>query len=173
MKIHRSSFTRRLLRSNRDKSLPRWDRTTAQLGVSRSTDLLLLARISRRPIGVETARRAQLRAPRAVHRALGLTPVKGGPSLVALACTHARFPLHLSLSHFTHALRGTRASEGRWHGACMRVSWMYGACRVTSGANFKTDLNGLASHIRELSRIFDVCLVTRLRAVSIRVLLLH
>lgn len=29
---------------------------------------------------------------------------------------------------------------------------MYGACRVTSGANFKTDLNGLASHIRALSQ---------------------
>lgn len=71
--VHTLTF----VRSNRDKSLPRWDRTTAQLGVSRSTDLLLLARISRRPIGVETARRAQLYAPR-VHRALGLTPVKGG-----------------------------------------------------------------------------------------------
>lgn len=46
--------------------------TTVQLGVSRSTGLRWFARISRRPIGVETARRAAT-LPRA-YRTLGLTP---------------------------------------------------------------------------------------------------
>lgn len=48
-------------------------RTTVRLGVSRSTGLCSLARISRRPIGVETARRGAT-LPR-VYRTLGLTPV--------------------------------------------------------------------------------------------------
>ena len=48
-------------------------RTTVRLGVSRSTGLRSLARISHRPIGVETARRVAT-LPR-VYRTLGLTPV--------------------------------------------------------------------------------------------------
>lgn len=48
-------------------------RTTVRLGVSRSTGLRSLARISRRPIGVETARRVAT-LPR-VYSTLGLTPV--------------------------------------------------------------------------------------------------
>lgn len=48
-------------------------RTTVRLGVSRSTGLRTLARISHGPIGVETARRAAT-LPR-VYRTLGLTPV--------------------------------------------------------------------------------------------------
>lgn len=58
--IHRASYARTVIRVNRAAPL----RTTVQLGVSRSTGLRTLrslARISRRPIGVETARRGTTR----------------------------------------------------------------------------------------------------------------
>lgn len=102
---------------NRDKSLPRWARTTVQLGVSRSTDLLSLARISRRPIGVETARRAQLRSSCCTPR-LRFNPCcqRGAVSLsLAHTCEPLLYlsSLPLSLSHTFRALLQGNTSEGR------------------------------------------------------------
>lgn len=114
-----------------DKSLPRWARTTVQLGVSRSTDLLSLARISRRPIGVETARRAQLRSSYCIPR-LRFNPCCQRGT-VSLSLAHTCEPLlylsslFLSLSRTFRALlqgnasEGREGHEGRWHGACVRV----------------------------------------------------
>lgn len=58
-------------------------RTTFRFGVSRSTGLRSLARISGRPMGAETARRDSA-LPR-VYRTLGLTPVRlhGSPTRCA------------------------------------------------------------------------------------------
>lgn len=85
-------------------------RTTVRLGVSRSTGLCSLARISRRPIGVETARRGAT-LPR-VYRTLGLTPVTAlypPPSPLPTAsrgnaCPYALTPSSRSFS-FTPFLR--------------------------------------------------------------------
>lgn len=77
-------------------------RTTVRLGVSRSTGLCSLARISRRPIGVETARRGAT-LPR-VYRTLGLTPVTAlSPSPLPTAsrgnaCPYALTPPSRSFS---------------------------------------------------------------------------
>lgn len=94
--------------------------------------------------------------PRVVHRALGLTPVRRGeegePSL-ASSRLYNRVSPGLFPSYF-RASRGTRVSEGRWHGACVRTAKRRrpSTSRYTSGANFKTDLNGLARPIRMYAR---------------------
>lgn len=136
-------------------------RTTVQLGVSRSTGLRSLARISRRPIGAETARRGAARravtplSSCAVYRALGLTLVQRG---TVRSSPFARTRTRVTGGRGTKRVRASErvdADGGRWHGA--RVA-------VTSGANFKTDLNDLARRVHARSRKHDVCLAAEITA---------
>jgi len=117
--------------------------TTVQLDVSRSTGLRSLARISRRPIDIETARRGALQLHfSCCTPCLRFNPrQRGDPHSSHLSRTIKFLPsVSLALSRAT----GDARVVGTAHVCVPRRD---GARRVTSGANFKTDLNGLTRSI--------------------------
>lgn len=122
-------------------------RTTVQLGVSRSTGLRSLARISRRPIGVETARRAAT-LPR-VYRTLGLTPVtallpsRRPPPHPA----EMRVPV-LSLSPSSPLFRALSRSS-----FSLALALLSGNCtRVAMGIQFSLSRSSRVEHFHERNR---------------------